>query len=295
MILPKEYVNELITSVLAAIDAGNPQPPGRIVDSIVAVTKGTDHEICFSQAQAFVHGTLKRRLRKARPSAWDYLVGIRIPPKPTNIKTPKPPPATTSTKPPPKQNANHNHPNTMSYNQCQCSDLKNLRKKKSQSFTPIHQNTRLGSKRKTATQSTNEGPENNFMEAYDENNNNIPPPLARNMKSRVYYDFLKDNPEILKPIENICDEKAKYPSHSPYKPNSKGVSLSVDAPFTRNHCMNIWRPSKLNQHHGKDLSVVKQNKNTDNANINDSNENGTVLRYTYATGCGSQTTGTPIW
>lgn len=276
--LPEQYIDQLIKGILNSI-AKNVKPiaPGKLAEFIAKDTVGEKVELCYSQANNFVSRAFKRRLDKINALAWDYMVGKRKLPKPPASKSPPLPPSDIT------NTHQQNHPTIISNSHQATTYLKSSKKRRD--FTPIYQNTR-GKKQKIKCNNTSS--DNHHSSLTDPHASDIPAPLAKVMNSRVYKNFLKDNPHVLQNVINVCDHKALYPSHSPTEPNSKGVCLSVEAPFKTNHCMNNQRIARLSQHHGKDLPLDKLNNHTNETN-------GTAYRYTYATGSGSQTTGTANW
>lgn len=101
--------------------------------------------------------------------------------------------------------------------------------------------------------------------------------------SKVYHNFLQDNPKMSNCVQNLLDELLLQESHHPSVSGS-GISLAAESPYNpQNISINMERTGYLKNYFGMDI----QSK--------DINNRGATVRATYGTGCGTVTSGIPEW
>lgn len=106
-------------------------------------------------------------------------------------------------------------------------------------------------------------------------------------QSIVHYGWLQERPELLCDVINVCDSLGLHGSHHPSTPKAQGIILGAEGSYDMNESVNVHQVKYLKQHFGKDIQSE--------SNGNNQNNNGTVLRYHYGTGCGAQTSGVNPW
>ena len=102
------------------------------------------------------------------------------------------------------------------------------------------------------------------------------------LQSRVFCDFLNQNPDLNPLLLKIYDSLFQNPTRDPSTPG-EGICLSVDSCCGATPRVSIHRPTYSRQNYGRDvLHVATENTKT-------------VNRYTYGVRSGSITHGIPHW